>query len=63
VAFVSVVDDSRLGAEALRASVRPRLGIRTPKRIEIVPNLPKTTNGKVDKKLLRDRLMAGETSA
>jgi len=28
-----------------------------------VPNLPKTTNGKVDKKLLRDRLMAGETSA
>jgi len=63
VAFVSVVDDSALGAEALRASVRPRLGIRTPKRIEIVPNLPKTTNGKVDKKLLRDRLMAGETGA
>ena len=56
VAFVSVADDSALEAEAIRLSVRPRLGIRTPKRIEIVASLPKTTNGKVDKKLLRERL-------
>lgn len=59
VAFVSVADDSALAPEAIRTSVKPRLGIRTPKRIEIVPNLPKTTNGKVDKKLLRERLAAG----
>jgi len=58
VAFVSLADDSLLGAEAIRTNVKPRLGIRTPKRIEIVANLPKTTNGKVDKKLLRERLAA-----
>ena len=58
VAFVSLTEDSALGPEAIRTSVRPRLGIRTPKRIEIVPNLPKTTNGKVDKMLLRERLAA-----
>jgi acyl-CoA synthetase (AMP-forming)/AMP-acid ligase II len=57
VAFVSLADDSTLGPEAIRTSVKPRLGIRTPKRIEIVPNLPKTTNGKVDKNLLRERLV------
>jgi len=63
VAFISVAENSALGPEVLRTSVRPRLGIRTPKRIEIVANLPKTTNGKVDKKLLRERLLAGETNA
>lgn len=56
VAFVSLAEDSKLGPEAIRTSVRSRLGIRTPKRIEIIPNLPKTTNGKVDKILLRARL-------
>jgi acyl-CoA synthetase (AMP-forming)/AMP-acid ligase II len=58
VAFVSLAEDSALGPEAIRTSVRPRLGIRTPKRIEIVTDLPKTTNGKVDKILLRERLAA-----
>ena len=58
VAFVSVARDSRLGPDDIRAAVRPRLGIRTPKRIEIVPALPKTGNGKVDKKLLREQLAA-----
>jgi acyl-CoA synthetase (AMP-forming)/AMP-acid ligase II len=58
VAFVSLTEDSALGSEAIKATVKPRLGIRTPKRIEIVPNLPKTTNGKVDKNLLRERLAA-----
>ena len=56
VAFVSLAEDSALSPEAIRTSLKPRLGIRTPKRIEIVPNLPKTTNGKVDKNLLRERL-------
>ena len=56
VAFVSLAGDARLAPEEIRAAVRPRLGIKTPKRIEILPVLPKTGNGKVDKKLLRERL-------
>jgi len=59
VAFVSLAEDSTLVPEALKTTLKPRLGIRTPKRIEIVANLPKTSNGKVDKKLLRERLAAG----
>jgi acyl-CoA synthetase (AMP-forming)/AMP-acid ligase II len=58
VAFVSLAEDSNFSVEAIRSSVKPRLGIKTPKRIEIVPNLPKTTNGKVDKNRLRERLSA-----
>ena len=58
VAFVSLTEDSNFSAEAMKSSIKPRLGIRTPKRIEIVPNLPKTTNGKVDKNRLRERLSA-----
>ena len=59
VAFVSLSEDSMLVPEALKSTLKPRLGIRTPKRIEVLANLPKTSNGKVDKKLLRDRLTAG----
>src|SRR6185369_9791311 len=59
VAFVSLTEDSTLMPEALKTTLKPRLGIRTPKRIEIVASLPKTSNGKVDKKLLRERLAAG----
>jgi len=58
VAFVSLAEGSRLAAADIRAAVHPRLGIRTPKRIEIVPALPKTGNGKVDKKALREHLAA-----
>jgi acyl-CoA synthetase (AMP-forming)/AMP-acid ligase II len=58
VAFVSIADGSSMTDEEIRQMVRPRLGIRTPKRIEILPSLPKTGNGKVDKKLLRERLTA-----
>jgi acyl-coenzyme A synthetase/AMP-(fatty) acid ligase len=47
------------GPEQIGASVKSRLGIRTPKRGEIVPALPKTATGKLDKKLLRERLAAG----
>jgi acyl-CoA synthetase (AMP-forming)/AMP-acid ligase II len=60
VAFVSMAEDSALGPEGIRANVRPRLGIKTPKRIEIIASLPKTTNGKVDKKLLRERLAGAQ---
>ena len=58
VAFVSIDDACRLGPDEIGLSVKPKLGIKTPKRIEIVASLPKTTNGKVDKKLLRERLAA-----
>ena len=58
VAFVSLVDNSALDPEAIKTSVKPRLGIGTPKRIEIVANLPKTSTGKVDKNQLRERLAA-----
>jgi acyl-CoA synthetase (AMP-forming)/AMP-acid ligase II len=63
VAFVSLADDSPLTSDEVRAAIRPRLGIRTPKRIEIVPSLPKTANGKVDKKALRERLAAEKRAA
>ncbi len=63
VAFVSLAGDARLSAEEIRAAVRPRLGIKTPKRIEILPALPKTGNGKVDKKLLRERLAPSQSAA
>ena len=33
--------------------------IYPPKRVEIGPTLPKTSNGKVDKKRLRERLLGG----
>lgn len=56
VAFVSLAAGAHLSSEDIRAALRPRLGIRTPKRIEIVASLPKSGNGKVDKKLLRERL-------
>jgi len=59
VAFVSLADDSGLGPDDIAAAVKPRLGIKTPKRIEILSALPKTGNGKVDKKLLRERLPTG----
>ncbi len=57
VAFVSLADDSGLKPDDISAAVKPRLGIKTPKRIEIVSALPKTGNGKVDKKSLRERLL------
>ena len=45
--------------DEIGARVKPRLGIKTPKRIEVVAALPKTANGKVDKRALRERLAAG----
>jgi acyl-CoA synthetase (AMP-forming)/AMP-acid ligase II len=56
VAFVSLAADATLQPAEIGASVKPRLGIKTPKRIEILSALPKTGNGKVDKQRLRERL-------
>jgi acyl-CoA synthetase (AMP-forming)/AMP-acid ligase II len=54
VAFVSLANGSAMTAIDIAASVKPRLGIKTPKRIHVLAELPKTSNGKVDKKALRD---------
>lgn len=59
IAFVSIAENSGLKAADISAAVKPRLGIKTPKRIEILSALPKTGNGKVDKKLLRQNLPNG----
>jgi fatty-acyl-CoA synthase len=53
---VALAAESPLGREEIGASVKPRLGIKTPRRIEIMPAPAKTANGKVDQKLLRERL-------
>jgi len=47
------------GPEEIGASIKSGLGIGTAKRGEIVLALPHTATGKVDKKLLRERLAAG----
>jgi acyl-CoA synthetase (AMP-forming)/AMP-acid ligase II len=62
VAFVSLADEASFQSSAISAAVKPRLGIKTPKRIEIVSALPKTGNGKVDKKALQ-ALLAGKENA
>ena len=59
IAFVSLATAGAPTPAEIGARVKPRLGIKTPKRIEVVPALPKTANGKVDKRALRERLAAG----
>lgn len=61
VAFVSLAAGSRTAPAEIAAAVKPRLGIKTPKRIEIVAELPKNANGKVDKRALQ-RLLAAAAS-
>lgn len=56
IAFVAPVPGATLSTEELRAGCRAVLGFKTPKRILIEDALPKNPNGKVDKKLLRQRL-------
>ncbi|MGI6852539.1 class I adenylate-forming enzyme family protein [Mesorhizobium sp. 1B3] len=53
VGYVSLAAGSARRADDILAEIKPRLGIRTPKRIEILEHLPKNGNGKVDKKALR----------
>ena len=46
------------------AHAKARLGgVKAPKRIELVEALPKTPNGKMDKKTLRSRYWAGAERA
>lgn len=63
IAFVAPVPGADLSAEAVRAGCRAILGFKTPKRILIEEALPKNPNGKVDKKLLRQRLARPQREA
>ena len=40
-------------ADALRAVLKPQLGIKTPKVFHHMPALPKAATGKIDKKALK----------
>lgn len=63
VAFVSLSRGAPdLAADALAQHCKPRLGIRTPKRFVVLPALPKTPNGKIDKKALLARARTEEVT-
>ncbi|MDT7681756.1 MAG: fatty-acyl-CoA synthase [Pseudonocardiales bacterium] len=60
-AFVVVRPGAVVDPDQLRAAVRARKGAhQTPKRVEIVPELPMTAVGKVDKKALRTAHWSGQ---
>lgn len=52
VAFVVLDAGAQHDAASLIAALRPTLGIKTPKAWHLVPELPKTANGKIDKRAL-----------
>jgi len=55
VAVVSPEDGVELDPDALRHAVRPLLGgVKTPKRIDVVAELPRNDNGKILKRVLAD---------
>lgn len=61
VACVFATRDGReIAAEAMRAALKPRLGIRTPKLFRQIEALPKAATGKIDKNALRRWLEAGQ---
>lgn len=53
VGYVALATGSVRRADDILAEIKPRLGIRSPKRLDILDHLPKNANGKVDKKALR----------
>jgi fatty-acyl-CoA synthase len=58
VAFVVPHADERLDHDELRSFARERLArFKVPRRIEVVEELPKTATGKIQKFLLRERVM------
>jgi malonyl-CoA/methylmalonyl-CoA synthetase len=58
VAAAVVLDaGSTIGTDAIRAAARRRLaGFKMPKRIDLLDELPRNSLGKVEKKLLRERM-------
>lgn len=51
--FFSTGDGAPRDADAMRAMLKPKLGIKTPKAFYQLPALPKAPTGKIDKKALR----------
>ncbi|MFD2470009.1 AMP-binding protein [Amycolatopsis silviterrae] len=58
-AVVRLREPQALSSQELIEFVRPRLGIRTPRRLEIWDAIPRTPYGKVDRAELRDKLTGG----
>ncbi|MBI5439859.1 MAG: AMP-binding protein [Deltaproteobacteria bacterium] len=60
-AVVELVPGKSVTAQELLAAVRQRLGgVKTPKSVDFVPELPRSTRGKVLKRVLRDRYWEGQ---
>jgi fatty-acyl-CoA synthase len=55
-AVVRLRDPGSVSGDAIVDFVRPRLGIRTPRRLEVWDSIPRTPYGKVDRTLLRNKL-------
>lgn len=53
VCLLSIRHGADLSIEALRRSLKPVLGIKTPKAFHLLPQLPKAATGKIDKKALK----------
>jgi acyl-CoA synthetase (AMP-forming)/AMP-acid ligase II len=63
-AVVVAGEATRVDADAIAAHcARELAGYKKPRRIEFVGALPKTANGKIDKKLLRARLVSAAPAA
>jgi len=62
VGFVALAPGSPRASADILDEIRPRLGIRTPKRLEVLAEMPKNANGKVDKKALRAMTAEGGAS-
>ncbi|MVW78104.1 class I adenylate-forming enzyme family protein [Bordetella sp. 02P26C-1] len=64
VAYVVQDQPERWTADTLAAAMRPILGIKTPRAWRLVAELPKTNNGKIDKRRLQrdyaDSLQSGD---
>lgn len=58
VAFVAPLPGTKPSAEDLQAHCKPLLGLRTPRRFELLDSLPKNANGKVDKPRLKAQALA-----
>ncbi len=53
ICFFATGDGRTVSADELRAALKPRLGIKTPKAFHQLPALPKAATGKIDKKALK----------
>ncbi len=61
-AVVRLRDSQSLSSDELIDFARPLLGIRTPRRIEVWEDIPRTSYGKIDRLGVRNKLSNGGTS-